>query len=291
MFRFLAAVSSLLTCSIAVSAFVHPVQAAGGAPEASSSATSVAAGSTAPGRSDSERAIYEFIESSAQARRILRHLEGGATETLDVRVHPPSEDGQGGRVEVSFSVDHVRLFSAGVQTDSESMTVTGESEGAPFSWHFTKLGADLYRSRFEFNDGEASFDSGAFSREDLRNICPRFRDFREAIAATGRTGPVRRLRSFMAGLENSAFLDVYVATALHGADGGLQPMGHIGEYLQCLKEACKDCSGCWSGSNCGGCPGDPWWAWGVITACYDFGADLCFFDLLSPIHVGEPGPF
>ncbi len=113
----------------------------------------------------------------------------------------------------------------------------------------------------------------------------RFADYNESVHAMFDLGAVARLRRLMDDLpaRAGARIDVYGLIAATAADGRAEPLGKIGDYVNCLKEGCEECGAIWSSNGRHANSDDPVYLQVASFACYTFVSELCWFDLISPI--------
>ncbi len=184
------------------------------------------------------------------------------------------------------------LFEAQVEVSVSGIAVEAQSMGHEIRHRLEVLGGGMYRASWLLDNAVSAGLSwtGPEIREEDREDLLRYR---AAVEASGAVFPAEEIEALLASVssDRETPADILLRIALFAVDGQAHPMGPIGDYLDCLHESCDECRGCWDPPNgpCHGCPRDSWGAQLGSFLCYQLGAEVCWFRLLSPIKVPGTG--
>lgn len=186
---------------------------------------------------------------------------------------------------VFYREGSVTKLAATVEFSPRGIHVAGRVGAIPFKWDAVPLEiGEGVRTRLEYST--EVFEAELTTPPDEAALS-RFIRFRGFLESTPEWTLVQRISEALQRTEFSESGAVFAALAVHGAGGPLVPQaGPIGEYVDCLKEACADAGGCWVQhpvAGCAVCPGAGVGEAAMVGIVYALGAEVCWFRLLIPI--------
>ncbi len=216
----------------------------------------------------------------------------GKNLLLDVDVHRGVE---AGAVAASLRFGEEQLVELHVVARKSSLAVEGQAGDVPFRWLMEEEADGSWRSRHEWGEmrlvatvGGADGSGGAVVEGDPE-------EYFVAVHAAPQWALLLAMLDVSRRVEADRVVHDLLPMVIAGFSQDPNLMrSPIGKWLDCLKETCQDCNGCWDG-GCGPCPDDPLWAAATIYACYAGGSVLCLgapiWDLLPKItDDGDVGP-
>lgn len=237
----------------------------------------------------SDGAMFQVLQDSAAGFEIVRSSREGQSRRL--LIQRLASDLLQHTWLVRFESESGETVVAHVIVSTGHVSASGTADGTTFHYSAAFRENDAMFLSRSFGDLHVAAKFNLANLDDPRNelAANQLREYQTALTKhpawdTVVSGMSNTVSDMLETSSHFDFVGRVVALAI-GSVGSSAGTRSIESYMKCLRNACEFDGGCWSGTGCHGCAGDPTSTQLFAFMLYQIDAEICFLrEIVNPIQ-------